>query len=81
MSNYLAEKKQLLEIIPDNRFAHKVAGSLMAGMVCGYLSQLPHNLSAMKLMHPNESYKSLYARLVERQEIRVRKSPWRVPSL
>ena len=32
------------------------AGSLTAGIICGYLSHVPNNLSTLKLLHPEKSY-------------------------
>mmetsp|Transcript_6491 Transcript_6491/g.19703 ORF Transcript_6491/g.19703 Transcript_6491/m.19703 type:complete len:430 (+) Transcript_6491:135-1424(+) len=41
------------------------AGSLTAGAVSGYLSHVPHNLSALKLMEPHLSYGVHFRRFVE----------------
>eukprot|EP00730_Choanoeca_flexa_P005619 TRINITY_DN11985_c2_g2_i3.p1 TRINITY_DN11985_c2_g2~~TRINITY_DN11985_c2_g2_i3.p1 ORF type:complete len:300 (+),score=55.80 TRINITY_DN11985_c2_g2_i3:330-1229(+) len=35
-------------------------GSMMGGVVAGYLSHVPHNLSTMKLMNPAKSYLELF---------------------
>mmetsp|Transcript_20194 Transcript_20194/g.34820 ORF Transcript_20194/g.34820 Transcript_20194/m.34820 type:complete len:511 (+) Transcript_20194:265-1797(+) len=42
------------------------AGSLTAGVVSGYLSHVPHNLSTYKLMDPTKSYKQLFEMFVEK---------------
>lgn len=34
-------------------------GCLTAGVIAGYLSHVPHNLSTMKLMNPKQSYRAL----------------------
>jgi len=45
-------------------FEHKLvcnmAGSLTAGVVSGYLSHVPHNMSTYKLLEPHRSYGDLY---------------------
>lgn len=41
------------------------AGSLTAGVVSGYLSHVPHNLSAYKLMDPSRSYGEHFRRFVD----------------
>lgn len=42
-------------------------GSLMGGVVAGYLSHVPHNLSTMKLMNPAKSYSQLLAQFSEQR--------------
>ena len=42
------------------------AGSLTAGVVSGYLSHVPHNLSTYKLMEPNKSYGQLFSMFVNK---------------
>lgn len=42
------------------------AGSLAAGVVSGYLSHVPHNLSTYKLMEPNKSYGHLFNMFVDK---------------
>ena len=37
-----------------------MVGSLMGGVVSGYLSHVPHNISAYKLLEPHRSYPDLY---------------------
>lgn len=41
------------------------AGSLTAGIVAGYLSHVPHNLSAYKLMEPQRTYGEHFRRFVD----------------
>ena len=58
MSDYFAERvPQDLISSPTLRSS---AGSLFAGVVSGYLSHVPHNLSTMKLMNPTKSYNTLF---------------------
>jgi len=42
------------------------AGSLMAGVVSGYLSHVPHNLSTFKLLEPHLRYSELYQKFVDK---------------
>ncbi|CDF37561.1 unnamed protein product [Chondrus crispus] len=42
------------------------AGSLSAGVVAGYFSHVPHNLSTYKLMNPNKPYPELFRMFVDK---------------
>lgn len=42
------------------------AGSLAAGVVSGYLSHVPHNLSTFKLLEPHRSYGDLYQMFIDK---------------
>jgi CRP-like cAMP-binding protein len=42
------------------------AGSLTAGVLSGYFSHVPHNMSTYKLLEPHRSYASLYSMFVDR---------------
>uniref|UniRef100_A0A7S3DNI1 Cyclic nucleotide-binding domain-containing protein n=1 Tax=Entomoneis paludosa TaxID=265537 RepID=A0A7S3DNI1_9STRA len=44
----------------ENKALCNMAGSLTAGVVSGYFSHVPHNLSTYKLMEPHRSYADLY---------------------
>eukprot|EP00040_Diaphanoeca_grandis_P000218 m.14752 g.14752 ORF g.14752 m.14752 type:complete len:425 (+) comp10275_c0_seq2:53-1327(+) len=46
-------------------------GSLVAGVLAGYFSHVPHNLSALKLMNPDKTYKVLYGEYAKANESRV----------
>jgi hypothetical protein len=41
-------------------------GSLIAGVVAGYLSHVPHNISTLKLLEPQASYGQLYQQFVDK---------------
>ncbi|KAL7570608.1 hypothetical protein ACA910_014885 [Epithemia clementina (nom. ined.)] len=65
----------------DSVLANAV-GSLMAGVVAGYFSHIPHNMSTYKLLEPNKSYGELYRAFVQksvpslvREEIRHWSNP------
>lgn len=45
--------------------------SLIAGVVSGYLSHVPHNLSTLKLMNPQKPYRAHMADFVRHSESRV----------
>lgn len=49
----------------DGMMANAV-GSLMAGVVAGYLSHVPHNLSTFKLLEPHVGYGQLYQQFVDK---------------
>jgi hypothetical protein len=42
------------------------AGSLTAGVLSGYFSHVPHNMSTYKLLEPHRSYADLYRMFVDR---------------
>jgi hypothetical protein len=46
-------------------------GSMAAGVACGYLSHIPHNLSALKILQPQKSYASHFGSLVEDSAARL----------
>jgi len=46
-------------------------GSMAAGVTCGYLSHIPHNLSALKLLQPHKSYAEHFGGLVEDSAARL----------
>eukprot|EP00536_Pseudo-nitzschia_multiseries_P012104 jgi/Psemu1/207730/e_gw1.445.26.1 len=56
LSDYFQERLQF----PDRPIMSNMVGSLMGGVVSGYLSHVPHNLSTYKLLEPHRSYPDLY---------------------
>jgi hypothetical protein len=46
-------------------------GSLLAGMICGYLSHVVHNMSTLKLMNPNKTYREHFREYVASAETRL----------
>ncbi|CAM9522540.1 unnamed protein product [Discosporangium mesarthrocarpum] len=48
-----------------NGFARTAAGSMIAGVVAGYLSHIPHNVSTLKLLQPNLSYRSIMSKMID----------------
>lgn len=44
---------------------------MSAGIVCGYLSHVPHNLSTLKLLQPEKSYAQHTAELIQGSYQRV----------
>jgi len=56
LSDYFQERLQF----PDRPMLSNMVGSLMGGVVSGYLSHVPHNLSTYKLLEPHRSYPDLY---------------------
>lgn len=64
LSDYFEER--LNPMFPQNPMMANAAGSLAAGVVSGYLSHVPHNLSTYKLMEPNKSYGHLFNMFVDK---------------
>jgi hypothetical protein len=58
LSDYFEERFQ--PIFGHHNVMANAAGSLAAGVVSGYLSHVPHNLSTFKLLEPHRSYWDLY---------------------
>jgi len=56
LSDYFQERCRF----PDSPTLSNMVGSLMGGVVSGYLSHVPHNLSTYKLLEPHRSYADLY---------------------
>lgn len=61
MSDYFSERL----VHTTDPMVASAAGSLVAGVVSGYLSHVPHTLSTLKLLHPAERYGQLYAQFVQ----------------
>ncbi|KAG9408070.1 hypothetical protein AC1031_021305 [Aphanomyces cochlioides] len=68
LSDYFEERVPLDESQPILKNA---IGSLFAGVVAGYFSHVPHNLSTLKLMNPQKSYARHLSDLVEHAQSRV----------
>jgi len=49
-----------------NSLVANAAGSMLAGVVSGYLSHIPHNMSTYKLMDPTTGYGTLYSKFVDK---------------
>ena len=64
LSDYFEERLQ--PYFKKNEMLANAAGSLAAGVVSGYLSHVPHNISTFKLMEPHRSYVDLYKMFVDR---------------
>ena len=56
LSDYFQERCRF----DDSPMLSNMVGSLMGGVVSGYLSHVPHNLSTYKLLEPHRSYLDLY---------------------
>jgi hypothetical protein len=67
LSDYWEERWQ--EILGRDKASPVIsnaAGSLTAGVISGYFSHVPHNMSTYKLLEPHRSYASLYSMFVDR---------------
>lgn len=62
LSDYFEERARSTLSSP---VAANLAGSLSAGVIAGYLSHVPHNLSTYKLMEPAKSYGQLFQKFVD----------------
>lgn len=49
----------------QNAFARTAAGSIMAGVIAGYLSHIPHNVSTLKLLQPHLTYGEIFTAMVD----------------
>lgn len=65
LSDYFEER--LKPLFPNHHpVAVNAAGSLAAGVVSGYFSHVPHNMSTYKLLEPHRSYPDLYSMFVDK---------------
>lgn len=63
LSDYFEERYRTLDINPV--IANSL-GSVTAGVAAGYFSHVPHNVSTLKMLHPEKSYKQIFRSLVEK---------------
>ncbi|KAG5184158.1 hypothetical protein JKP88DRAFT_269771 [Tribonema minus] len=49
----------------ENNFARTCAGSLMAGVVAGYLSHMPHAVSTLRMLKPHLPYSEILRNMVD----------------
>ena len=59
------------ESVSESEAIRNTLGSLVAGVIAGYLSHVPHNLSTLRLMSPAVSYKKHFAFLAAQCEERL----------
>jgi len=71
--NQLSEwcEERVPEALIEGTAGRNFVGSMTAGVACGYLSHIPHNLSALKLLQPQKSYAEHFAGLVEDSAARL----------
>lgn len=50
----------------SNSLLANSAGSMTAGVVAGYLSHVPHNISTYRLLNPAESYRDIFRKFVDK---------------
>ena len=67
LSDYCEERADFI----SNPYMRGTVASVMAGVLSGYLSHVPHNLSTLKLLNPHKSYKTLFAEYVGNAETRI----------
>lgn len=74
--NQLSEwcEERVPEALFDGKASRNFVGSMTAGVACGYLSHIPHNLSALKLLQPSKSYAEHFGSLVEDSAARLPKN-------
>ena len=67
LSDYWEERwQEMLGRDTVNPMVSNAAGSLTAGVISGYFSHVPHNMSTYKLLEPHRSYADLYSMFVDR---------------
>eukprot|EP00516_Mucochytrium_quahogii_P009939 CAMPEP_0203772830 /NCGR_PEP_ID=MMETSP0099_2-20121227/4283_1 /ASSEMBLY_ACC=CAM_ASM_000209 /TAXON_ID=96639 /ORGANISM=" , Strain NY0313808BC1" /LENGTH=488 /DNA_ID=CAMNT_0050670519 /DNA_START=926 /DNA_END=2388 /DNA_ORIENTATION=+ len=59
LSDFCEERMELF----DSPNLKNMGGSLVAGLLAGYFSHVPHNLSTLKLLYPKKSYRELFKQL------------------
>jgi hypothetical protein len=68
LSDYCEER---VPSVVQGQALRTAGGSLLAGMLCGYLSHVVHNMSTLKLMNPNLSYGEHFRNYVAQAEGRL----------
>jgi CRP-like cAMP-binding protein len=69
LSEYFEERYRTLSPgleLASNTLLTNMAGSITAGVIAGYFSHVPHNISTLKLLEPAKSYRELFAKFVEK---------------
>jgi len=67
LSDYCEERVPYFE----NQVVRNAVGSLAAGVISGYFSHVVHNMSTLKLMNPNKSYRQHLSEYVKKSEGRI----------
>jgi len=62
LSDYFEER---MDSFVSDQNLRNLGGSLVSGVIAGYLSHLPHNLSTLKLLQPKRSYRQHFSYLCE----------------
>lgn len=64
LTDYLEERyRSTLDINP---IIANSLGSVTAGVAAGYFSHVPHNISTLRMLHPNKTYSQLFQTLMEK---------------
>lgn len=69
LSDYFEERYRTMAPnlqISSNPLVANMTGSVTAGVIAGYLSHVPHNVSTYKLLEPHSSYRQLFAKFVDK---------------
>jgi len=69
MSDYCEER--IPSSLTQNEALRTMGGSCIAGVLAGYFSHIPHNLSTLKLMTPSKTYGQHLGALVAQSESRI----------
>lgn len=67
LSDYCEERADFI----SNPILRGFAGSMFAGVVAGYLSHVPHNISTLKLLEPHKSYRQIFSEYIAAAETRL----------
>jgi len=68
LSDYCEER---VPSVVNNPTLRNAFGSLTAGVICGYLSHVVHNMSVLKLMAPHKNYRTLWEDYVKKSDTRL----------
>lgn len=71
--NQLSEwcEERVPDTVAESKLMRNSLGSVTAGLVAGYFSHVPHNLSQLKLLQPATSYQAHFATLVNKATVPV----------
>jgi hypothetical protein len=68
LSDYCEERA---DVVSHNPAIRNAVGSITAGIIAGYFSHVPHNISTLKILYPHKSYWEILREYVAKGEERL----------
>mmetsp|Transcript_98 Transcript_98/g.353 ORF Transcript_98/g.353 Transcript_98/m.353 type:complete len:436 (-) Transcript_98:379-1686(-) len=74
LSDLMEERIEHITPKGTSKTLNNALGSVTSGLIAGYFSHIPHNLSTLKLMHPSKSYGELMTQMISDSELRAERT-------